>query len=241
MSPDKATLFAVGDTVRLTAVALDANGHDVAGVVFEWSAGDEAVVTVDHDGLVTAVGHGTTQVQAAWGQDTVGVSIRVSFMGERAVLEALYHNTGGPNWARSDNWLSARPLGDWHGIRTDPEGRVVAVHLGINELEGSIPPELGYLDQLRGLDLSSNRGLTGPIPRGTGRACESPRIVAQFLLAGGPHSAGTGADGKSPEPATSVQQVGGRIPPELGGLASLGYLTLGQNKLEGPIRRNWAT
>ena len=235
VSPDKATLFAVGDTVRLTAAAFDVNWHDVAGAVFEWSSGDESVVTVDDDGLVTAVGHGTTQVQAAWGQDTVGVSIRVSFMGERAVLEALYHNTGGPNWARSDNWLSARPLGDWHGIRTDAEGRVVAVHLAFNVLEGSIPPELGYLDALSSLDLEGNGGLAGPIPAELAALASLQDLSLNSSSLEGRIPPELGRMAKLRSLHVSHTKLEGPIPPELAGLASLSYLQLAYNKLEGRI------
>ena len=67
ISPGADTLVAIGDTVRLSAEALDANGHSVAGTDFTWASEDEAVVTVDTGGLVTAVGNGEASVTASVG------------------------------------------------------------------------------------------------------------------------------------------------------------------------------
>jgi glucose/arabinose dehydrogenase len=60
----------VGQTVQLTATALDANGNPVAGQSFQWSTGDAAVATVSSSGLVTGVAEGQTPIQAT----TAGVS-----------------------------------------------------------------------------------------------------------------------------------------------------------------------
>ena len=65
VSPPADTLVALGDTLRLSAEALDANGHPVPDVQFTWTSDDEAVVTVDADGLVTAVGNGEAGVTAS--------------------------------------------------------------------------------------------------------------------------------------------------------------------------------
>ena len=51
---------------------------------------------------------------------------------DRAALEALYDATGGANWTTSTNWKSGVPLRDWHGVRTDSDGRVRRVDLGNN-------------------------------------------------------------------------------------------------------------
>ena len=64
VSPAADTLTALGDTVRLAAAAVDANGNAVPGASFTWSSGDGAVVTVNADGLVTAVGNGSADVTA---------------------------------------------------------------------------------------------------------------------------------------------------------------------------------
>lgn len=66
LTPEKDTLQTVGDTLRLTAVARDANGHEVEDTDYVWTARHPHVVTVDDSGLVTAtgVGSGTIQVQA---------------------------------------------------------------------------------------------------------------------------------------------------------------------------------
>ena len=35
---------------------------------------------------------------------------------DRDALEALYNATDGPNWTNNSNWLSDRPIGEWHGV-----------------------------------------------------------------------------------------------------------------------------
>ena len=47
--------------------------------------------------------------------------------GDRDVLVALYNATGGRNWTHSANWLSNRPLNEWHGVTTDASGRVTRI------------------------------------------------------------------------------------------------------------------
>ena len=71
------TLVAIEDTVRLSAAALDANGHPVEAAVFTWASGDEAVLKVDAAGLVTAAGPGSARVTAATGGISGGVEVTV--------------------------------------------------------------------------------------------------------------------------------------------------------------------
>ena len=64
VTPAEASLAALGDTVRFTAEARDANGNQVAVTEVKWSSGDKAVATVDSTGLVTAVSDGMASVTA---------------------------------------------------------------------------------------------------------------------------------------------------------------------------------
>ena len=67
LSPGQGSFRALGDTVRLTAMVLDANDHVVENVVLDWVSSDASVVSVDDAGLVTAIGEGTTSVVAMSG------------------------------------------------------------------------------------------------------------------------------------------------------------------------------
>ena len=65
VAPAADTLVSLGDTVRLTAQARDANGHTVERVQsFAWSSGDASVATVDESGLATSVDNGTAAISA---------------------------------------------------------------------------------------------------------------------------------------------------------------------------------
>ena len=82
---------------------------------------------------------------------------------DRAALVALYNATDGANWHNNDNWMSNAPMGEWHGVTTDSDGRVTYLKLHNNQLTGGIPVELGDLTYLRWLGLNHNQ-LTGGIP-----------------------------------------------------------------------------
>lgn len=131
-------------------------------------------------------------------------------LSDREVLEAVYDVTGGPDWTRRDNWLTEAPLGDWQGVGTDSDGRVIELSLRGNNLRGSIPTELGSLSNLKLLYLARN-GLTGPIPAALGNL--------------------TGLQALD----LNENHLDGQVPAELANLAELLYLQLAGDNLTGPI------
>ncbi len=64
VDPAEASLETVASTTEFTAVALDRSGEEVPGVIFLWSSSDEAVATIDADGLAIATGTGSAVIQA---------------------------------------------------------------------------------------------------------------------------------------------------------------------------------
>lgn len=64
VTPSAGSLSGVGETVQLSAVALNGDGGEVADVQFEWQSSDALVAVVDQDGVVTAVSEGSTTVTA---------------------------------------------------------------------------------------------------------------------------------------------------------------------------------
>jgi Leucine-rich repeat (LRR) protein len=73
---------------------------------------------------------------------------------ERQALIALYHATGGEQWASEWNWLG--PPGtesQWLGVGVEG-GHVTQLNLASNFLQGALPPEIGTLTRLRSLILT---------------------------------------------------------------------------------------
>ena len=64
VAPESVTLTAIEDTAMFTAEVQDANGNAIADAIMDWASDDEAVATVDLDGLVTAAGNGTATITA---------------------------------------------------------------------------------------------------------------------------------------------------------------------------------
>jgi uncharacterized protein YjdB len=64
-APSSAPLTSIGDTVQLTAVALDAAGAPIPGVAIAFSSSATAAATVTQGGLVTAVANGMATIHAS--------------------------------------------------------------------------------------------------------------------------------------------------------------------------------
>ena len=88
--------------------------------------------------------------------------LEILFCGEddqldRAALIAFYMATNGPNWKNKTNWLTDAPLDKWYGVDVDVFGRVIAINLNGNGLQGAIPPKIKELTSLKDLRLAHNQ------------------------------------------------------------------------------------
>ena len=172
----------------------DQNGIPMPGAVVSWSSSSAMVATVDATGLVTAGANGSATVTATVGSARANAAVTVSIAEEaspdRAVLVAFYQATDGRYWKKRDNWLTDAPLGDWHGVEINGEGRVISLELPENELVGHLPPELGDLAALERLELGTNQ-LVGSIPRELGSPLQSSAAECREQKPGGPDPGGT--------------------------------------------------
>ena len=153
---------------------------------------------------------------------------------ELAALHALYNATDGANWINSGNWLSDAPLSDWHGIKTDDEGRITEIYLIGNNLSGEIPAALGKLSHLEGLYLARNE-LSGSIPPELGDLynLEVLMLFDNDLTGAIPYQFGNLESLEVMH--LSRNQLSGRIPTQLGNLENLRRLHLTVNDLSGSI------
>ncbi len=125
-------------------------------------------------------------------------------------LAALYEAAGGPGWTNAIGWLTDQPVSEWHGVTTDEEGRVTELDLRANGLSGTVPPEIGFLADLRRLDLRDNR-LAGELPGELGKLAE----LRELYL--------------------SANRFDGRLPAALGNLSELTTLLVAGNRFTGAL------
>ena len=151
-----------------------------------------------------------------------------------AGLTALYHTTNGDDWARNDNWLTDAPLKDWHGVRTDFDGRVTHLSFQQDNLVGQIPAELGDMDRLEWINFRGNE-LTGQIPADLGRLTNLRRLQLGNNQLTGQIPLELVNLGNLGELMLGENQLSGTIPPELAKLPSLKWLFLDNNELTGSI------
>lgn len=234
LEPAMATMIP-GDTLRITTEARDAQGAVIDGAVFNWSSDDESVATVNTEGLVLARGSGTAQITAAVAGKSSSVRVTVGENPDRRVLAVLYNATGGPDWTNNQGWMTNEPLANWANVKIDPNTRRVAeLDLGNNNLNGSIPGELGDLGNLETLRLNNN-SLSGEIPSELGNLSKLTTLQLN----------NNNLHGSIPPELSVLKnlrslQLGwnsltGKIPQEFGNLAGLQLLDIGSNQISGSI------
>ena len=133
------------------------------------------------------------------------------------------------------NWSGSTAIAAWDGVTLSGSPlRVTSLVLSDSQLTGTIPPELGNLNNLERLNLTRNQ-LTGDIPPEL-----SLLTNLQLLALGGNQSTGPiptwlGSLAKLQELQLWGNQFTGAIPPELGNLPGLVKLGLSENQLSGPV------
>lgn len=133
-------------------------------------------------------------------------------------LKQLYLDTDGGNWFSNNGWdivLEERPplencnFNDLYGVESDENGNVISIDLTRNNLNGTLPAQIGDMRHLEILDLCVN-DLSGPIP-------DLGNLENLFLL------------------DLHDNQFSGEIPISLGKLTSLTDMLLYENQLTGAV------
>ncbi len=141
--------------------------------------------------------------------DTVAVTVVVPDP-QREALKAFYNATNGGNWTNNANWLSDKPLSEWHGVSTNGQGQVTHLALRENNLSGSLPAALGNLEALQVISLDRNI-ISGSLPTQLGNLSNLTRL------------------------AMNRNSLTGAIPTQLGNLSNLSIIGLANNQLSGSL------
>lgn len=161
---------------------------------------------------------------------------------ECLALTALYNSTGGDEWTTNSGWLLDLDPCYWTRVTcsynaeatTAPYYSVINLQMWGNNLKGTLPAELGNLDNLIWLDLDVNN-LTGPLPPELGNLRNLEALYLNQNQLSGPLPAALGNLSNLSWLELSGNQLSGSLPAELGNLEELFYLNLGGNQLSGPL------
>nr|XP_023895136.1 probable leucine-rich repeat receptor-like protein kinase At5g49770 [Quercus suber] len=143
-------------------------------------------------------------------------------------LKDIWQNTP-PNWVGSD------PCGEeWEGIECK-NSRVTSITLSSIGLTGSLSGDFELLSELKTLDLSYNKGLTGTLPRSIGSLKKLLNLILVGCSFSGPIPDTIGSLEQLLYLSLNSNQFSGQIPPSIGNLSNLLWLDLTDNQLDGPV------
>jgi uncharacterized protein YjdB len=146
-------------TSQLTTSILPSNATDKTKI---WSTSDPSIVTVDANGVVTAVSFGIADIIATSndGGHSDFCTVTVFDQTEYNALCSIYNTTNGDSWSNTWN-LTNQDLPLWYGLSLT-NNKVSQISLPNNNLNGDIPAEITDLTELNTLDLSSNNIIALP-------------------------------------------------------------------------------
>ena len=133
------------------------------------------------------------------------------------------------------NWSGSAAISSWDGVAlSGSPQRVAGLVLSDSRLTGTMPPELGNLNNLERLNLTRNQ-LTGPIPPELSLLTNLQELYLWENQLTGPVPASLGGLANLQRLHLYGNQLSGEIPAELGSLANLEELFLSGNQLTGCI------
>jgi Leucine-rich repeat (LRR) protein len=196
----------------------DANGNLLN--VFDVGFGYGTDITYD-EGLLTIVGSYNGLMDFDPSSNNNGFNGSGTFLAnyidcncnpenDRNALIALYNATNGDNWTNNTNWNTNEPISSWYNVWVNSEGCVENLTLINNQLNGTLPIELGNLKNLKYLSLYGNQ-INSVIPNSL---YNLPKLEYFNLYS---------------------NQISGEISSKIGNLINLEHLYLGENQLSGSI------
>lgn len=147
---------------------------------------------------------------------------------ECEALVAIYDSMGGEEWEKSHDWLSTLDVCDWYGIRCTQDRHVSRIDLLLNNVSGSLPPEIGELRNLLVLSMSNNELKSLPPEIGNLQNLQSLDL-SDNTLESLPLEIG---DLSNLQWLILSNNVLTSLPPEIGGLSNLVGLYASGNELE---------
>jgi hypothetical protein len=153
-------------------------------------------------------------------------------VGDSLALVEIYNATGGPSWTSSSGWLSG-PLETWAGVTVE-NNRVTSLSLPFNNLSGTLPYHIGFLQELKVLELSGNT-ISGTLPVAFAFLQKLERLSLSQNNLSGSIPAVIGFMFSMKELNLSDNQLTGQIPSTLGLLSRLTYLNLSDNQFSGSL------
>ena len=235
----------LGDTIRLAAEVLDANGHEVEGVQVAWATSEPRIASVDRHGLVTAEDNGIAIVSASIRAVSASALVEVDqvpvvlevlaatdlvALGDSVHITAEAFDAGGSPIVDADfTWTSSDP-----GVVTvSPRGWGYAVGKGVAEITASLK---GLSASVRLVAASRDEIALRAFFRATngGSWTENANWAT-----GAPLAEWYGVEVDAAARVVSLRlpenNLTGSIPPEIGNLPELKELRLEGNVLEGRL------
>ena len=213
---DEVSIFMAGHNISGSA-GVTVEPASITFTPDDWQSRTVTVIANEDDDTTdgeVVIRHSILAVAGSGYEDIEVGQVTVNVTDDDTTLEILrdfYDGTDGANWTDNSNWLSGRPLAEWHGITVNEDGHVTELVLDGNNLIGDLPPELGKLESLTRLALNRN-GLTGAIPQELGS-------LSNLSILG-----------------LARNSLSGALPDELGDLSTLTRLSLHDNTgLSGPL------
>ncbi len=158
---------------------------------------------------------------------------------ECEALVALYTSTDGLDWTNNTGWLATNTPCGWFGIACT-DGSVSHISLNLNNVSGTIPPEIGNLNSLQNINLIANT-LTGAIPPEIGNLNSLTHLFLTGNSLTGTLPPEIGNLNSLTHLHLSSNSLTGTLPPEIGDLTNLTYLRLNNNNLTGTVPLSVAT
>ncbi|CAJ1929855.1 unnamed protein product, partial [Cylindrotheca closterium] len=154
---------------------------------------------------------------------------------ERYVAVVFAYTTQYWYWVNNDNWLNPDlPVCEWFGLTCNDDGRIGVLDLAAQNLDGPIPSEIGYLDNLDFVFLFRNK-LSGPIPSEVGKLGDVDFMYLNENLLTGHIPDELSGLLDADELFLFGNQLNGTIPAAFGGLVDLVNLYMHDNRLSGEI------